>query len=160
MLNVDDIAKKLEPDDPGPAIATAQKWVEVKRTILVESGGSFCYETVFSNASKVDFVAEAKSHGYEITIIYIHLGSPDLNQARVNQRVSEGGHDVPRDKIKARIPRAMGYVSDALVLADQIRLLDNSSHAKPFQQIASVDRGQITAHVEPLPDWARTMLNQ
>ena len=145
MLNVDQIAETLEPGDPGAAITTAQKWVELKRAKLVETGESFCYETVFSHVSKVDFVAEAKSHGYEVTIIYI-------------QRVSEGGHDVPPDKIKARIPRVMGYVSDTLVLADQVRLLDNSSHAKPFIEIASMDGGHLSAHVDPLPDWARTML--
>ena len=158
MLNVDQIAETLEPGDPGAAITTAQKWVELKRAKLVETGESFCYETVFSHVSKVDFVAEAKSQGYEVTIIYIHLSSPELNQARVYQRVSEGGHDVPPDKIKARIPRVMGYVSDALVLADQVRLLDNSSHAKPFIEIASMDGGHLSAHVDPLPDWARTML--
>lgn len=160
MLNVDDLAREMVPNNPGAAVSIAQRWVEIKRDVMVKSGDSFCYETVFSHVSKVDFVAEAKSHGYEISLIYFHLNSIELNQARVKQRVSEGGHDVPPEKIATRIPRTMDYVSDALGLADHVRLLDNSSHAEPFKIIASIDLGNITAHVEPLPDWAIKILKK
>ena len=44
---------------------------------------------------KIDFVAQAKTMSYEIVLVFIHLDLVSLNQARVAQRVSEGGFSVP-----------------------------------------------------------------
>ena len=64
---------------------------------------SFCFETVFSHESKIDFLARAKANGYKIILVYIHLFDANLNEARVKQRTSEGGHSVPIEKIHSRI---------------------------------------------------------
>ena len=103
MLSADQIASRLEPRNPDAASLDARHWVEKKRSQLLIEGQSFCYETVFSHSSKIDFVAEAKAFGYEVMLTYIHLETSELNQARVKQRVSEGGHDVPAEKIVSRI---------------------------------------------------------
>lgn len=101
MLSADDVARTLEPADPNLAISEAQAWVEKKRERLFSNMESFCYETVFSHPSKIDAIARAKGHGYAITLTYFHLDTAQLNQARVSQRVSQGGHDVPPEKIVA-----------------------------------------------------------
>ena len=44
---------------------------------------SFCFETVYSHPSKIDFIAQAKALGYQIIMVLIHLESPTLNQARI-----------------------------------------------------------------------------
>jgi predicted ABC-type ATPase len=159
LVSVDETARLLEPRDPASAIFDAQQWVDKKRIRLLEEGASFVYETVFSHPSKVDFVAEAKARGFEITLVYIHLATPELNQARVKQRVSEGGHDVPPEKITSRIPRTMKYVGAAIILADHVRLMDNSSYAEPFKIIAGLNNGVLLKHVEPLPEWAIKILD-
>ena len=41
-----------------------------------------------------------------------------INIARVAQRVAQGGHDVPRDRIVARYHRTMALLPDAIVAAD------------------------------------------
>jgi len=48
-----------------------------------------------------EFVAQAKALGYEVILVFIHLEELALNQARIIQRVSEGGHNVPEDKVAA-----------------------------------------------------------
>lgn len=158
MLCVDDEARKLAPAYPDIAVAVAQDWVDIKREQLLSDNESFCYETVFSHPSKIDFVARAKAHGYSIILTYIHLETAALNQARVAQRVSEGGHDVPPDRIAARIPRTVKHVGTAIQLVDQAQLLDNSSYTDPFQRIAGLDDGTVTLHVDPLPGWAAEIL--
>lgn len=158
FVNADLIARMLDPDSPEGASYDASRVAGHIRRELLERGSSFCFETVFSHPEKIDFVATAKSLGYEIILIYIHLQQPELNQARVAQRVSEGGHDVPADKIRARLPRTLANIRTALPLANQARLLDNSSGDRPFQQIATVRDGRIEAHVDPLPDWALHLL--
>jgi predicted ABC-type ATPase len=78
-----------------------------------------------------------------LTILaYIHLAPLDLNEARVHQRVSEGGHSVPPDKIRSRLPRTLKNVAVALPLVDEARLLDNSFRDKPFQQVERIVMGR------------------
>ncbi len=158
LLSADDVARKLEPTNPNIAISAAQAWVDEKRERFFSDMESFCYETVFSHPSKIDAIARAKGLGYSINLTYIHLESVQLNQARVNQRVREGGHDVPPEKIRARIPRTMKHVGTAIWLVNQAQLLDNSSYTNPFQQIADVEEGIVTTHIDPLPAWASQIL--
>ena len=127
---------------------------------LLRAGVSFCFETVFSHPSKIDFVADAKALGYEVVLVFIHLQMDELNQARVAQRVSEGGHNVPAEKIVSRIPRTLRHIRAVLPLVDRAQLYDNSSSAAPFQSIAQLENGRLVRKVDPLPSWAREMLQE
>jgi predicted ABC-type ATPase len=106
----------------------------------------------------MDFVAEAKSLGYEIILVYIHLQSAELNLARVAQRVSEGGHSVPEEKVLSRIPRTMGYIRDVLPLVDVARIIGNSSRASPFVSVAELSCGRLKKIIDPAPEWAEEIL--
>ncbi|HSM90015.1 MAG TPA: hypothetical protein VLT56_08315 [Desulfobacterales bacterium] len=108
--------------------------------------------------SKIDFVARAKALGYEIILVYIHLDTPALNEARVHQRVAEGGHYVPAEKTHTRIPRTMKHVAAVLPLVNEARLLNNSSRKNPYRQVAVVKRGRRTKAIDPLPNWAEEIL--
>ena len=92
FVNADLIAKQLFPDDPEGNSHDAARLAEVERLRLLEQGLSFCYETVFSHVSKIDFLGQAKALGYQIILVFIHLEQSNLNQARVCQRVLEGSH--------------------------------------------------------------------
>ena len=159
FINADILAKQLFPDEAEERSYEAAKIAETMRLDLLNEGRSFCFETVFSHPSKIDFVAKAKTLGYEIVLVYIHLETASLNQARVSQRVSEGGHHVPDEKVISRIPRVMQNIKQALPLLDISYVLDNSRLDNPFQQIAIIKDGQITFTKEPLPTWAAGLLN-
>lgn len=158
FINADLIAK--DTDNLENSNYNAATIAEQLRYDLLEQGISYCYETVFSHASKIDFVGKAIARGYEIILAYIHLDNPELNEARVYQRVAAGGHNVPIDKIYARIPRTMKYISKALPLVSEARLLNNSCRNDPFKQVAVVKRGECTYAINPLPDWAETILKE
>ena len=158
FVNADLIARDMAPDHPEDASYKAARLAERLRADLLNQGLSFCFETVFSHVSKIDFIARAKALGYEVILVYIHLESPELNEARVSQRVSEGGHAVPADKIRSRIPRTMKNIATILPLVDSARLLDNSSRENPFQQVAVVRLGRKRILVDPLPPWADEIL--
>lgn len=157
FINADILAKQLD-DDTEAVSYKAAKLAEKLRISLLHSGVSFCFETVFSHPSKIDFLATAKSLGYEIILVYIHLQNDELNQARVVQRVNEGGHNVPADKIISRIPRTMKNVKQALPLIDTAKLYDNSSHSQPFISVAQLTEGRLVKQVETMPAWAVKML--
>jgi predicted ABC-type ATPase len=158
LLNADLIAAKINPESPERAGYEAAHLISLLGEDLLNQGVSFCFETVFSHESKIDFVARAKALGYEIILVYIHLDTPALNEARVHQRVSVGGHNVPAEKTRSRIPRTMKHIATALPLADEAHLLNNSFRNDPYQEVAVVKHGRKTKTAEPLPKWAQDIL--
>ncbi|MCG8336414.1 MAG: zeta toxin family protein [Proteobacteria bacterium] len=159
FINADIIAKAINPEYPESVSYDAANLAEKLREQLIQQGTSFCFETVFSHISKIDFIAKAKALGYEVILVYIHLESTDLNEARVLQRVSEGGHNVPAVKIRTRIPRTMKHIAKVLPLVDEARLLDNSSRTDPFKQVVRVKKGRYVKMQKRLPLWAKELLN-
>ncbi|MGD9369751.1 MAG: zeta toxin family protein [Desulfobacteraceae bacterium] len=159
FVNADMIAAKINPECPEKVSYEAAHLVERIRDEFLFKGISFCFETVFSHESKIDFIARAKACGYRIILVYIHLSTPELNEARVFQRVQEGGHNVPSEKIHQRLPRTMKNVAVALPLADEAWLLDNSYRKKPFRRVALIRKGRRIQTEEPLPEWAEQILS-
>lgn len=158
FVNADLLAKQLYPDSPEQYSYEAAKIAEQMRFQLLQEGRTFCFETVFSHPSKIDFVAQAKAMGYEVVLVFIHLDLVPLNQARIAQRVSEGGHNVPEDKVRSRIPRLLHNIQQVFSLCDHSYLLDNSRFDNPFQQIAEIHAGRLLIQKKPLPAWAKELL--
>ncbi len=158
FVNADLIAKDLNSENPENLSYYAATLAAKIREDLISQGVSFCFETVFSHESKIDFLAQAKANGYTIILVYIHLFDSSLNEARVKQRISEGGHSVPIEKIHSRIPRTMKLIKTALSIVDEARILDNSSKDNPFQQIIVMKSGNYETKSDPLPEWARDLI--
>ena len=158
FVNSDLIARELNPDNPEQASYEAATLASDMREDLIKEGVSFCFEAVFSHKSKIDFLAMAKAFGYTVILVYIHLFDSSLNEARVHQRVSEGGHNVPAEKIRSHIPRAMKNVKTALPLADEVWFLDNSSEKDRFKLVVRIKSGRYEKKADPLPEWAADLL--
>ena len=158
LVNADMIAKIINPNNPESVSYKAASLVDKIREKFLYQGITFCFETVFSHVSKIDFVAKAKAYSYEIILIYIHLDTLELNEARVYQRVTEGGHNVPVAKIHSRIPRTIKNIAKTLPLVNEARLLNNSSRDNPFQVVATVKQGGRKYAINPLPEWAENIL--
>ncbi len=158
FVNADVLAKQIFPENPEANSYKAAKYAQTMREQLLLDGTSFCYETVFSHPSKIDFIAKAKAFGYQVVMVVLHVDDISLNKARILQRVEEGGHWVPDEKVESRIPRTLENVRRALPLCDQVRLLDNSSYVDPFKPVATVRLQGITYHKSPTPDWAAKIL--
>ena len=158
FVNADVLAKQVYPDDPeGNSHEAAQLASQMREQLLID-GANFCFETVFSHPSKIDFVAKAKAFGYQVVLVFIHVDHISLNKARISQRVEEGGHFVPDEKVESRIPRTQENIRNVLPLCDHVRILDNSSYDNPFEQIATIRNQAITEHKKPLPTWAFNLL--
>lgn len=158
FVNPDLIAQNIDAENPEDSSYIAATLAAKIREDLISQGVSFCFETVFSHASKIDFIARAKANGYKIILVYIHLFDSSLNEARIKQRVSQGGHGVPIEKIHSRIPRMMKYIKTALSIVDEARILDNSSRDDPLQQIIVMKAGNFESKVASLPKWAMELL--
>ncbi|MES9859131.1 MAG: hypothetical protein ABW166_21470 [Sedimenticola sp.] len=109
--------------------------------------------------AKIDFVTQAKALGDEVVMVIIHLQSAELNQARVSERASEGGHAVPDEKVINRIPRTLRHVRTSIPLCDRVQIYDNSFEDEPFKPILTVKHGVVERHANPLPAWAEDLLS-
>ncbi len=156
FVNADLIAKDKFFEDPESKSREAAQMAEKLRYELLDEGKTFCFETVFSHAGKIDFIAAAKARHYETILVFIHLEDPQLNVARVKQRVNEGGHNVPEEKIAPRIKRLEENVQLVIEhgLATQVHIMDNSDYENPYVKVLSVFNGNVTEYVDPLPNWA------
>lgn len=160
FVNADILARQLFPEHPEQHSYEAAKIAEELRFRFLKEGRSFCFETVFSHVSKIDFVAQARAVGYEIVLVFIHLNQLELNNARIAQRLMEGGHDVPPEKVSSRIPRTLENIKQAIPLCDHVYIMDNSRQDNPFQRVAEIHQGQITIKQHPLNGWAEELLTQ
>jgi len=158
FVNADRLAKLVYPAAAEEHSYEAALLAEQQRNTLLASGASFCFETVFSHPSKIDFTARAKALDYTVIMVLIHLEQAELNAARVAQRVQEGGHNVPTEKLLERIPRMLNQVKTAIPLCDEVRVLDNSSAENPFRPLMTIRLGQVEFHQHPLPAWATQLL--
>lgn len=159
LVNADNIARSLWPGSPEKYSYEAALIAEKERFRLLQEGQSFCFETVFSHPSKIDFVGAAKAAGFYIRMFYFHLETVDLNKARVTTRVQSGGHNVPEEKIESRLPRTFANLRQCVGLADELHLVDNSSLDQPFVRVAVWENGEWQRCGAILPLWAQDLLD-
>ena len=140
----------------------ARQWADDQRIALLQAGQSFASETVFSHVSKLALLEEAQRHGFVVVLLVVCLDDPQRLLARVHQRVQEGGHAVPAERILARYPRTLQNLTHAVRQADMAMLYDTSvvgddQVSRPLR--VAVCRGmQTRILVETLPAWARLVL--
>ena len=105
-VNPDDVAKELNPCDPLAVRIEAGK--ETLRRVygLLESGESFAIESTLSGNMYVKVLQRARTLGYETTIAYVFVDSPEVCIARIAARVQNGGHFVPDEDVKRRYVRS------------------------------------------------------
>ncbi|WLQ12888.1 AAA family ATPase [Hahella aquimaris] len=158
FVNADEIAKGYAQTIDDEVTLRAAQEAQALREQLLRERRSFCMETVFSHPSKVDLLLSAKRHGYEITLVYIHLQLEDLHVNRVSQRVRAGGHDVPEERLRRRLPRLRENVSAALNFVDFAYFFDNTSAETPYQFIVKLEHGRPVQWGDTTPDWALRMI--
>ena len=143
-----------------PTERLAAELAEKKRQELVAKRESFITETVFSDpvGAKVKALREARAAGYVVVLIFLCVDSAELTALRVESRVQDGGHDVPRDKIAARYERMRQNVKDALTFVDFAIVVDNSSMKNPLRPVAATARGKVVVRNPPMPWWAEEVL--
>lgn len=125
----------------------------------IPATAEFVNETVFSHASKLALIQEAQAKGFFVMLLAVALDQPERLLARVAQRVTEGGHPVPPERILARYPRTLAHLTQAVRLADAA-ILYNSAEVTPGTHTAvATCKGDWTQElVQPMPEWARRVL--
>lgn len=133
FLNADEVARELGID-----AYEASKLITQLRQELVRQGESFVFETVFSDpvGDKLGFLKEAAQSGYTVVVCFIGIGGPEISEQRVAMRVSQGGHDVPSEKLVSRFPRTIANLKAAISQLPHVFVFDNDNLRIPFRKVA------------------------
>ncbi|MFI8616437.1 zeta toxin family protein [Acidovorax sp. NPDC077693] len=145
--------------DPETRSEAARQWADARRATLLREGADFASETVFSHPSKLTLIEDAQRCGYTVALYIVALDDPARLLPRVAQRVREGGHAVPPDRILARYPRTMDNLALAVRRADVSYLYDAAEAMDTGPRlVAMCSPTQTTPLVPPLPAWARRLV--
>ena len=138
----------------------AARILDATRDRLIEERVGFITETVFSDpyGHKLGMLRRAVDAGYEVTLIYIGVATTKRLIERVETRIAQGGHDVPRDRIGPRFTRSLANLGRAISFVPIVKLYDNSSAADPYRLIATFAGGVATFRARPMPRWAANVL--
>jgi len=125
------------------------------RRELVRQRESFVFETVFSDpvGDKIGFLREAAAAGYTVVLCFIGISGADVSEQRVAMRVTQGGHDVPTEKLESRYPRTMANLKTALIELPYVWIFDNDDLRAAYWLVAVYEHGQLVALHKPVPRW-------
>jgi predicted ABC-type ATPase len=146
-------ALRLEPYD-------AAELANALRQQLAAERESFIFETVFSDpvGDKLGFLKAAAAEGYTVVLCFIGLPSPDVSEQRVAMRVSQGGHDVPTEKLAERFPRTLVNLKAAIRELPHVWIFDNGDLEEPFRKVAVFQSSRQVELHRPVPAWLRPLL--
>lgn len=141
----------------------ARQWADEQRAACLAAGDSFVSETVFSHPSKLDLLAAAHAAGFSVVLLVVCVDEPRHLLSRVQQRVLEGGHSVPPERILARYPRTLANLAKAVALADLALLYDTSGPrnrvVQPPRLVARCRAGRVRwKNPVRWPAWAERLL--
>lgn len=121
---------------------------------FLAQGGSFTFETVMSHPGKVALLQQAQALGYRTYLYYVATEDPDINISRVRNRVAQGGHAVPEDRIKPRYEKSLDLLMAAIRHTNRAYIFDNSGEAKEHTWVAEVTDGrEIELKSNQVPAW-------
>lgn len=135
FVNSDEFAKYLSPFDPSAASVTASRYMLTKIHYLLGKYADFGVETTLATRSLLKIIQQAQALGYEVTILYFWLNSPELAIARVRDRVAAGGHNISDTTVRRRYSTGLKYFFDNYSpVCNNWILADNSK--SPFTVVA------------------------
>ena len=102
FLNADLIAAGLAPFAPETQNFRAGRLLLERIKQLTQAKRDFGFETTLAGRSYVPMLKEMRKNGYRIVLFFLWLPSVYLAIARVNNRVLQGGHNVPEPVIRRR----------------------------------------------------------
>jgi len=155
FVNADVLAQEL-----GIEPYAAARVADAVRQELVRQRESFVFETVFSDpvGEKLAFLKDAAQAGYNTILCFIGTAGPEVSEQRVAMRVSQGGHDVPAEKLVQRFPRILANLKAALRDLPNVWVFDNNDLRTPYRLVAIFESGRLVKLQRPVPRWLAPLL--
>ena len=107
----------------------------------------FGFETTLSGKTNARLFTQLRTKGYRIFLFFLWVPDAHLSLARIKERVSKGGHNVPEKDVRRRFQRSLDNFQ--LIYKDKVdnwMLFDNSTE-KPHLIASSAD-GKLSVEDE------------
>ena len=131
FINADEIAKGLSPFQPESVAMQAGRIMLARMDELLQKGETFAFETTLATKSYKQKIEWAQANGYEVTLLFFWLDSPNIAKKRVAQRVAEGGHNIPLETIERRYYNGIANLFTIYIdMVDICYIFDNSEGRK------------------------------
>ena len=131
FINADEIAKGLSPFQPESVAMQAGRIMLARMDELLQKGETFAFETTLATKSYKQKIEWAQANGYEVTLLFFWLDSPNMAKKRVAQRVAEGGHSIPSQTIERRYHNGIANLFAIYMdMVDICYIFDNSEGRK------------------------------
>ncbi len=135
FVNADEIARGLSPFNPESAAIQSGRLMLQRINRLLDEGRDFAFETTLSTKSYRNIIKKAQQLGYQITLLFFWLHTPELAIKRVEIRVKEGGHFISEEVIRRRYINGLrNFFNIFEPIVDEWMLIDNSG--EPYEIIA------------------------
>ncbi len=157
LVNADVLARELGVD-----AYRAAEMAGAMREKLLDQHESFIFETVFSDpvGDKISFLQRAAGAGYSVILCFIGIADVAMSEERVAMRVTQGGHDVPVEKLATRFPRTLENLRKSIPTLPHVFVFDNNDLSDPYRQIAIFHNGEAEFLSESLPEWMQEVLKE
>ncbi len=143
FINADLIASGLSPFSPDSAALKAGRIVLEQIQEYAHKGEDFAFETTLSGKTYLRILRELKNQGYQLHLFFLWIPNIELSLARIRERVSKGGHNVPAADVRRRFRRTVeNFTGPYRPLLDSWMIFDNSTERPSL--IASQKDGKLS----------------
>jgi predicted ABC-type ATPase len=108
---------------------------------------------LFRWAGSMELWQDAAAVGYTVVLCFIGIFGPEISEQRVAMRVSQGGHDVPTEKLEKRYPRVQANLKAALLEIPHVWVFENDDLRSPYRLTAVYENGKPIQLHKPIPAW-------
>jgi predicted ABC-type ATPase len=141
FVNADEIARGLSPFQPENVAVEAGRIMLQRIEELLKKKEDFALETTLATRSYAQTIKRAREIGYNVTLVYFWLASPELAIQRVKNRVAEGGHNIPEEVIRRRYKKGVKNLFQLFIpICDYWIVIDNSQ--TPYNIVAEGQEDQ------------------
>ena len=155
FINIDLIAKELGGYSTENFIQAEMIYRE-KVSSLISNGFDFMIESNLAKNTDYEWIGKMIKQGYEIVLFFLCTDDINIHIKKVQQRVIEGGHDIPVEIIIHRYKMAKTYLKGKLFLFKEIYFIDNSSDEAIIA--AQLNEGRLEEHMKDMPGWVSDIL--
>lgn len=107
FVNADLIAAGLSPFAPEKELMAASRLFLKEIEDCIRGKDDFAFETTLSGVTYLQKIDQLRSSGWRVVLFYLALPSVEMSHLRVAERVSHGGHNIPKRDIERRFPRSL-----------------------------------------------------
>jgi predicted ABC-type ATPase len=112
-----------------------------RRREAIDNNLDLAFETTFSGNSEIQEALRAKNKGYRLILYFVVLQSALDNIVRVEQRITNAGHNIERDDILRRYEKSRANLESYIGIFDKAYLFDNS--LSQFSRVAICENGKV-----------------